>query len=381
MILMNSSSVLLHLSLIEGIGSAAVQLLIEKKPASWQWNDLYKATMHDLIECCDFSVQRADSIVSGLKNKDLLEQELHVLERHSIKWTTVLNDDYPSLLKHIHLPPTILYWKGMPLDAGEKSIAVVGSRSMNWYGKKAIDVLIPSLVEYGWTIVSGGAIGADSYAHCATINAHGKTVVVLGSGLFNPYPVCNKSLFEAVVGAGGTIVSPFALDTVARPGNFPARNRIIAGLSRGCVIVQAARKSGACITANFALEQGRDVFAVPGPIDDELSAGCHALIKEGAKLVHSVEDILEEYGSMLPQAEKTRASLKLNKKQIRTMGRSQIVDNDPVTVQIVTNCSIPTTLDELSVMTGLPFEALHERLFNLQLQGVVCQQMGLWKRC
>lgn len=362
---------ILHLSLIEGIGPATIQVLIDKKSDCWQWHDLYQLTFSDMQKVFGFSTDRAQKIVLGLSNKLLLEQEVRALEQYQIGWLTILDENYPSLLKHIYVPPAVLYWQGAPLEVEESCIAVVGSRSMDWYGKKAIEQLIPSLVENGWTVVSGGAIGADSYAHRITVKLGGKTIVVLGSGVLCPYPSCNKQLFEAVIEAGGTIISPFALYAVARPGNFPARNRIIAGLSRGCIVVQAGLKSGASITAQFALEQGRDVFAVPGPIDNKLSAGCHALIKEGAKLVHSAQDILEEYGQVDP---------KENEGQSGT-NRSQKLITDHISEQILACCSNPTTLDELVEITGLSISVLHERLFELQLQGVVCQQMGLWKRC
>ncbi|TET06950.1 DNA-protecting protein DprA [Candidatus Dependentiae bacterium] len=366
---MDDSFVFLHLSLIDGIGPVAIHAIIEKKLDSL--HELYQVTASDLVETFGFSYNKAHKIVLGLSNKLLLEQEVRALEQHQIGWLTILDENYPSLLKHIYMPPAVMYWQGTPLEVDESCIAVVGSRAMDWYGKKAIEQLIPSLVENGWTVVSGGAIGADSYAHRTTVEVGGKTIVVLGSGILCPYPFCNKQLFETVIEAGGTVISPFALHTVAHPGNFPARNRIIAGLSRGCIVIQAGLKSGASITAQFSLDQGRDVFAVPGPIDNKLSAGCHALIKEGAKLVHSAQDILEEYGQV---------DLKGNERQSGT-NRAQKLVTDHISEQILTCCTNPTTLDELAEITGLSVSVLHERLFELQLQGVVCQQMGLWKRC
>jgi DNA processing protein len=364
---MDHSFVLLHLSLIDGIGPATIHTILEKKLDSL--HELYQATASDLVETFGFSYKKAHKIVLGLSNKLLLEQEVRALEHYQIGWLTIHDENYPSLLRQIYMPPAVLYWRGAPLEIEESCIAVVGSRSMDWYGKKVIEQIIPSLVECGWTVISGGAIGADSYAHRKTVELGGKTIVVLGSGMLFPYPFCNKQLFEEVIEAKGTIISPFALHMVARPGNFPARNRIIAGLSRGCVVIQAGLKSGASITAQFALEQGRDVFAVPGPIDNKLSAGCHALIKEGAKLVHSAHDILEEYGQADPKGNGGQS------------GRTQRLVVDHISEQILTCCINPATLDELAEVTGLNISMLHERLFELQLQGVICQQMGLWRRC
>jgi len=373
---MDKKIIILHLSLIDGVGPATIQLLVNNKPDSWQWHDFYQLTADGVQRQFELVPEKAQKVVEGLGNKKLLEQELNLIERHQIGWTTILNDDYPDLLKHIHLPPAVLYWHGKPLSNEQYCMAVVGSRAMNWYGKLAIKKLVLPLVELGWTIVSGGAIGADSCAHQVAVEHNGKTIVVLGSGLLQPYPASNKRLFEEVVEAGGAVVSPFPLNMVAKSGNFPARNRIIAGLSLGCLVVQAAAKSGAGITARFALEQGREVFAVPGSIDDNLSAGCHTLIKDGAKLVHNTHDILEEYSAF--QSGKT---LGMPQEKDACNISSRKVAQDPVLDRIMTCCSRPTTVDELAGITGMPLAELHERLFELQLQGVVCQQMGLWKRC
>ena len=286
--------VILHLFLTDSIGPAVVQKIIERKPDNVAWCQLYQLGVSDWCSLFDFSIGLSHKLVSGLSDVTALEKELQLIERHSINWTSIIDVDYPELLKHIHLPPPVLYWQGAPLNT-QQSIAVVGSRKANQYGQDAVEYLVPQLVAHNWTIVSGGAIGIDSMAHRATVRAGGKTVVVLGSGLLQWYPVRNWRLFEDVLAHGGTITSSFPLQTEAFPGNFPARNRIIAGLSSGCVVIQAAEKSGARITAQFALDQGRDVFTVPGSIKDPLSAGCHKLVHEGAKLVHDVGDILSEY--------------------------------------------------------------------------------------
>jgi len=388
---MDSSLVLLHLSLIKGIGPAIVQLLIENKQESWQWQDLYHMLSSDIVEQCGLSVEKAILLAEGLRDRTLLDKECAELELNSIKWTTILSDLYPESLKHIHLPPIILYWQGENPVSSANYMSVVGSRAMNRYGKMAIEQLVPPLVGAGWSIVSGGAIGVDSYAHLTTLKSNGTTLVVLGSGLLRPYPASNKKLFKAVVASGGTIISPFPVCMEAYPPNFPARNRVISGLSRGCLVVQAAAKSGARITAQFALEQGRDVFAVPGPIDDPLSSGCHALIKQGAKLVQSADDILEEYGQLADaryDQVKSSDSVEVSNLTIpgKTFTRSissgaKATIDDPITEQIMSRCVRPIPFDELALLTGLESSDLHEKLFELQLQGLVCQQIGLWCRC
>ena len=230
----------------------------------------------------------------------LLDEELALLEKHSITLLTPFDNNFPEDLKQIHHPPMVLYCKGAPIEPAAKRLAIVGSRKANDYAKQVIQSLVPSLVEHGWAIVSGGAEGADTMAHQAVLDAGGNTIAVLGAGLLTPpFPASNKQLFERMVAHGGTLVSPFSLRTPADRTTFPQRNRIISGLSLGSVVVQAAQRSGALITARFALEQGRQVFAVPGLVNDDLSYGSHHLIKQGAKLVSTVSDIFEEFGESL----------------------------------------------------------------------------------
>lgn len=217
---MSKNNIILHLSLVDGIGPATIQTLIDKKSDLWQWHDLYQMAAIDIQKIFCISEDKAQKIVEGLSDVALLDQELQLIERHNISWKTILDDDYPELLKHIYLPPAVLYFQGPYLNPGDQAIAVVGSRAMNWYGKKAIELLVPPLVQEGFIIVSGGAIGADSCAHKVTLEHGGKTIVVLGSGLLQPYPACNKSLFEQVIKAGGTILSPFPLTMAALPGIF-----------------------------------------------------------------------------------------------------------------------------------------------------------------
>ena len=294
---MKNKQTLLHLSLIDGIGPVTIKKLLQEKPSNFELSDLYTLTTADIMQQFGVSQKVAQKMYSGLQDAAKLNRELELLEKHQIDFTAAGFEDYPSLLAEIYAPPPVLYFKGNLTSDDTKTIAVIGSRKAHRYAEQIITQFVPQLVNQGWTIVSGGAIGADSMAHRQTVKSGGKTVVVLGSGLLNPYPASNKRLFDSILQTGGALVSSFPIETHAKPGNFPARNRIIAGLSRGCLVVQAAQKSGARITAQFALEQGREVFAVPGPIDDELSLGCHGLIQQGAKLTGLVEDIFAELDS------------------------------------------------------------------------------------
>jgi len=369
---MQLNDILLHLSLIDGIGPGIIKKIVERMPANMQLADLYDMHSSDFITRFGVPEKIANLLSVGLADKRLFEQERMLLEKHAITLVTIADDTYPQLLKAINIPPAVLYYRGRLPDNDAMMLAVVGARQANYYGFGAIDTIIPDLVKKKITIISGGAIGIDRAAHEQTIRAGGKTVAVLGSGLLSLYPVGNRKLFESIVEAGGALISSFPLCMAAQPGHFPARNRIISGLSRGCLVVQAAKKSGALITARYALEQGREVFAVPGPIDSFLSAGCHALIREGATLVTSAQDIEQVFEMPICSSKS---------EQVKTYQIQESILPDTLEEQIKMFCSKPQSIDDLVHLTGLSFEALHEQLFSLQLKGQLQQDfMGLWQR-
>lgn len=377
---------LLHLSLIEGVGAATVAKFVTGKPSSIRWQDIYSMSMSDLMVMWSMPEAVAQRIVAGLADSSLLEHELALIAAHNISWCTVLDENYPSLLKEIHAPPAVLYYRGHLQPAHRYLLALVGSRKVNEYGIAVIKMLVPDLVSAGWCPVSGGAIGADSWVHRQTIHAGGTTIAVLGSGLLKPYPQTNKALFTEIVEKGGAVVSPFALQTSALPGNFPARNRVISGLSKGCVVVQAAAQSGALITAHYALDQGRDVFAVPGSIADPLSAGCHHLVQQGAKLIHSSNDILSEYGQQtsLTVAQPMKAVATSDKQIFGIPSKHQIADakTPSKTTQhpLVDLCKTPRSLDELLTASHMDYAQLTTTLFELQVAGRMRQDfLGMWQ--
>lgn len=219
---------------------------------------------------------------------------LKSLEQSGIKWMSIFDDSYPKLLKEIYDPPVILYYKGEILSEDSRAIGVVGTRHINSYGRAVTEKLVRELVSSGVTIVSGLAKGVDFVAHQTAIRSGGRTLAVLGSGLNYIFPPENTGLAEEIAAGFGAVLSEYPPDQPPLAGNFPVRNRIISGLSQALLVTQAAQGSGSQITARAALEQGRDVFAVPGPIFSELSWGPHMLIKEGACLVTCGEEILRE---------------------------------------------------------------------------------------
>ena len=221
-------------------------------------------------------------------------RRLATLQRDGIMLCCYEEATYPESLKTMYSPPYAFYYRGDLSIIQSSGLAVVGSRNATPYGRKQAENISRDLALAGYTIISGMARGIDTCAHRGALQVEGKTAAVLGSGLYSIYPAENRNLYEEIA-EYGIVISDFAVDTRPEPGNFPYRNHIIAGLSRGVFIVEAALKSGALITADAALEQGRDVFALPGPVSSRQSEGCHQLIRQGAVLVGSAEDILQEY--------------------------------------------------------------------------------------
>lgn len=384
-----SRDFILHLSLIENIGSATINTIVDIMRSDVTASDLYSFSAQDWMRYAGLREAVAYKVVAGLSDTKVLEAELLLIERHAVKWVTIIDDEYPLLLRQIYSPPPVLYWYGGSFDDTKKHIAIVGSRVANVYGERVITNLVPDLVAADVVIVSGGALGIDALAHNVTLRAGGKTIVVLGSGLLQKTLAFHRELFKKVIASGGLIVSSFPLLVGARPSNFPARNRIIAGLSHGCLVVQAAQKSGALITAHYALEQGRDVFAVPGAIDDSLSAGCHGLIQSGAKLVTCAADIVEECAMNIhkPVVRDIQTTLH-DAQQLIQKGTTQSVvekidhtysDVSDAQKKIMYACKQPASLDDIIQATDLSMSVVQSELFNLQLDGKVAQDfIGMW---
>ncbi|WP_206732431.1 DNA-processing protein DprA [Janthinobacterium sp. 17J80-10] len=270
---------------------------------------------------------------------------------------TLADADYPADLLHIADPPLLLYVKGRIELLSRQSLAVVGSRNATAQGLVNAEKFSETLSAAGWTIVSGLALGIDTAAHQGALRyaelACGSTIAVIGTGADIVYPARNRTLAHLIAQAG-CIVSEYPLGTAALSGNFPRRNRIISGLSRGVLVIEAAAESGSLITARMAAEQGRDVFAIPGSIHSPLSKGCHQLIKQGAKLVEAAQDILEEYGQQLEQTPAAAA---------RAGGLPQ---QDTLLALIGFD---PVDIDTLALRAGQDSASLHAQLLTLELQG------------
>ena len=283
---------------------------------------------------------------------------------------TCFDEEYPELLRHIHAPPVVLYRLGEVIESNRPALAVVGSREATAYGFSCIETFIPPLACAGINLVSGGAVGIDSAVHRKTLENGGITTVLLGSGLLHMYPYANKQLFADVLARGGTIISPFFMRQTPERGTFPARNRIIAGLAGVCLVVEASAKSGALITASYALDANRVVCAVPGSIFSETSQGCHDLLRNGAVLVSSVSDVLRELGCELegnaakePQSEVLVARGELSQEQEFFVFLSKSARSE----------------EEIAIFLGKSVSETQVFLFDLQLEGKIKQQFtGLW---
>lgn len=274
------------LSLIKNLGSKRKLKLLElyKTP-----EEIYKLTKEELININGIGEAIANNIIIS-KNEKILNYHIKYMNENNIKIININEREYPQALKEIYDPPISLYVKGNIEKLNNKNIGIVGCRECTTYGKKSAEYFSYNLSKQNINIVSGLAKGIDSYAHLGSLNT-GNTIAVLGNGLDMIYPKENLELANEIVKRGGTIISEYPCGTKPDKMKFPARNRIISGISSGIIVIEAKEKSGTLITVDFALEQGREVFVVPGNINSINSVGTNDLIKQGARLITTYEDV------------------------------------------------------------------------------------------
>ncbi len=287
-----------------------------------------------------------------------LDEVLRQVERAGAQVLTWDSADYPNLLRQIADAPPVLFVRGTLTPADEWSVALVGTRKATVYGREVAHRLATDLVQNRVTLVSGLARGIDSIAHKAALDAGGRTLAVLGSGVDFIYPAEHRKLAEAII-ENGALISDYPLGTRPEAANFPARNRIISGLSLGVVVVEADVKSGALITADFALDHGREVFAVPGSILSPASAGCNRLLRDGASIVTEVGDILE--------------TLHLDQVSEKQLAREVLPSNATEAAILERLTAEPRHLDELSREIELPVEMISSTLVMMELKGMTRQ--------
>ena len=384
---------ILHLSLIQGVGPKSAQFLIGILGSA---EKVLNATPSELKKIDGLSTKLQNS----LTHKKLgcpLERELELIQEFGCQIITYYDAVYPPLLKEIDTPPLLIYVKGELKPEDNLSIAIVGSRNAKDYGRRVSYQLAHQLVNRGMAVVSGFAMGIDTCAHRGALEAGGRTIAVLGNGLSLIYPAGNKDLVDKVA-ESGALISEFPMGMKPMAENFPRRNRIISGLSIGTVVVEASNRSGALITARLASEQGREVFAVPGEIFSELSTGTHSLIDKGAKLISTVDDLIDA----LPQrtihqitASKPATSQQKNRNisQVPEVGMNETKPSEktpeqtlPVTPQpdlttdektIFDAIEIPSShIDTIVRTTQLPISQVLSVLLMLELKGVIQQLPG-----
>jgi len=285
----------ISLNMMERVGPVSVRSLVSALGSA---TAIFEAGPQDLAAVPEVSRDVVQAIINQRHALDW-RQEMSRAASQGVRIVTWVDEEYPEPLRAIHDPPLALYVRGTLRASDRQSIAVVGTRRPTHYGREIAAQLASQLARAGFTIVSGMAEGIDAAAHRAALKSNGRTLAVLGGGMNRLYPPSHAELSEAIA-AAGAVLSEFPMDRPPDRTTFPIRNRIVSGLSKGVVVVEAGLKSGAMITARMALEQGRQVFAVPGRVDSSASQGCHALIREGAPLVTGAADILSEFEILLP---------------------------------------------------------------------------------
>ena len=350
------------LSRIKGLGCVSVKRLAGQfaDPRS-----IFAASRSALEQVEDLSADAIDGIIN-FQRWAAMDEEIGRIYDAGITLIGYSDRNYPGRLRTIADPPPLLYVKGELKEVDDRAVAVVGSRSASDYGRRVARDLARGLADVGFTVVSGMARGIDGMAHEAALNAGGRTLAVLGSGVERAYPPEHGKLYERISGQGA-LISELPLGTRPLAFNFPARNRLISGVALGVVVVEATEKSGSLITASLAVEQGREVFAVPGEIGSSRSRGAHRLIRQGATLVESVDDILEEIApQLLPQRGTALAKPLTLPPNVSTEAR--------VIFSLLQVGSLQ--VDEVIERSGLVAPRVLQILLELELQGFVRQLPG-----
>ncbi len=354
----------LALNLVPGVRTADLYRLVKHFESP---EEVFEAPLEELGQVEDLNPKIAAK-VKEFSWKQPLEKELAQIEKHGISIITLDDPAYPEHLKAIFDPPLVLYVKGDIQPQDYYSIAIVGSRRNTSYGRLIAEELAIKLSECGLTIVSGMARGIDSAAHRGTLKSGGRTLAVLGCGLDVVYPPENHELMRSI-SESGAVLSELPLSTPPYAYNFPIRNRIISGLSVGVVVVEAAVRSGTMITVGCALEQGREVFAVPGQVTSRYSHGTHAIIKQGAKLIETADDILDELKLQLAGLI-TKADAAGGKKA----DAEDLTSEEKTVLELLPYDLVH--VDELIINSDLPANKILGVLMTLEMKGCIMQAPG-----
>lgn len=352
------------LNLIEHLGPIRLRHLLAHfgEPEA-----ILRASRPQLLLVPGIGSEVADAITSWESTVDL-PGELARIQDYGCRVIIGEDDEYPPHLREIYDPPIVLYVKGRLKDSDRNAVALVGSRQTTQYGTEVARKLAYQLAYTGVTVVSGGARGIDTASHQGALSAKGRTVAVLGTGINLVFPAENAELFERIA-AAGAVITQFPFNRTADKQSFPIRNRIVAGMTLGTVVVEANLTSGAMITANFATDYGRQVFAVPGRIDSPRSKGCHDLLKKGARLCEGIEDILSEFEYLFPPPNRPASAAETGVLPAMELP-------EPEQRVLATLDGSGRGADEVIRESGLPASAVNVALFSLEMKRLVRQLPG-----
>jgi DNA processing protein len=355
---MNNLQYWLALNSLPDIGPVVARNLLS---AFGSPDNIFNMTIAELRQVQGVGEYKAQKIIS-FNGWDHIKREIEKAEKNNVRMLALDNPDYPAGLKQIHGAPVILYVKGDLGGSDKYAIAIVGSRRSTDYGRQVADGMAYKLASSGLTVVSGMAMGIDTASHKGALNAGGRTIAVLGSGLDVPYPASNRGLMK-VIESSGAVISEFPFGTKPNKENFPRRNRIISALSLGVIVIEATLDSGSLITVGYALEQGKDVFAVPGQITSMNSKGTNSLIKKGARLIDSAEEVIDELSAQL------KGLLKEDKQSLPGMSKDEKKLYGYLAVE-------PKHIDKITREINMTTSRALSVLLNLELKGVVRQSEG-----
>ena len=361
---MDSREAFIVLNLIEGVGPVRARSLLEHFGEAPK---ILSASKHELTRVRNIGDETAEAISNWEKSVDLAG-ELKRITDFGCHVLIQSDENYPASLREIYDPPLVLYVKGELTAKDKNCVALVGSRMTTHYGIETARKLAYQLAYTGVTVVSGGARGIDTAAHQGALSGKGRTIAVLGTGINLVFPTENAELFERIA-ANGAVMTQFPFNRPADKQSFPIRNRIVAGMTLGTVVVEANLSSGALITANFATEYGRQIFAVPGRIDSPRSKGCHDLIKKGAKLCEGVEDILSEFEYLYPATNRPPSP-----GETGVLPVLELSDNEKLVYDSLGHDEL--AIDEVIRKCGLPSSAVSVALFSLEMKRLVKQLPG-----
>jgi len=361
---MDSREAFVALNLIEGLGPVRVRQLLDRFGDA---PGILRASRPELLSVHGIGPEISDAIADWEKKVDL-GGELKRIEQSGCRIVIQSDENYPPLLKEIYDPPILLYVRGELTARDKNAVSMVGSRMTTHYGIEMARKLGYQLACTGVTVVSGGARGIDTASHQGALSGKGRTIAVLGTGINLVFPAENAELFERIA-AQGAVITQFPFNRKADKQSFPIRNRIVAGMTLGTVVVEANLTSGALITAGMAVEYGRQVFAVPGRVDSPRSKGCHELIKKGAKLCEGVEDILSEFEYMFPASNRPA-----HLREGPELPAMTLTDTEQAIYDLVDKEE--STTDDIIRRSGLPSSSVSVGLLGLEMKRLIRQLPG-----